>query len=225
MNVRWLGQAGLLFCADGRKILIDPYFSDSVAKINPKNYRRIPVDETWFSLDPDVLIFTHDHLDHYDPQTVEQLLASDKEILVLAPSSVWQKVRSFGGNHNYVQFNAGTEWTEGGIHFRSIFANHSDPFAIGVVLEAEGKRCFVTGDTLYDSRILREVGAAVNAVFLPVNGVGNNMNMVDAARFAKALRAGQVIPLHYGMFDELDISRFRCDNKVLLRVNEELTIL
>lgn len=29
------------------KIMIDPYFSNSVKKINPKNYRRIPVNDTF----------------------------------------------------------------------------------------------------------------------------------------------------------------------------------
>ena len=44
MRVTYLGQAGLLFEKDGFKIIIDPYLSDSVEKVNPKNYRRVPVD-------------------------------------------------------------------------------------------------------------------------------------------------------------------------------------
>ena len=41
MKIIWLGQAGLLFIKDDFKIMIDPYLSDSVKKINPKNYRRV----------------------------------------------------------------------------------------------------------------------------------------------------------------------------------------
>ena len=70
MKVTYLGQAGLLFERDNFKIMIDPYLSDSVEKINPKNYRRVPVDESYLKLKPDVMIFTHNHLDHYDPETV-----------------------------------------------------------------------------------------------------------------------------------------------------------
>ena len=36
MKVTYLGQAGLLFEKRGFKIMIDPYLSDSVEKINPK---------------------------------------------------------------------------------------------------------------------------------------------------------------------------------------------
>lgn len=36
MEITWLGQAGLLFEKDNYKIMIDPYLSDSVEKINPQ---------------------------------------------------------------------------------------------------------------------------------------------------------------------------------------------
>jgi len=73
MRCTWLGQAGLLFDLDGIKVMIDPYLSDSVAKVNPLNKRRVPVDERVFDIRPDVLILTHDHLDHTDPETLDIL--------------------------------------------------------------------------------------------------------------------------------------------------------
>ncbi len=204
MVVKWLGQGGLLLEIDHLKVLVDPYFSDSVAKVNPKNYRRIPVCEAWFDIEPDVLIFTHDHLDHFDPETAEKFLSKDKPMLVLSPASVWQKARKYGGAHNYVQFNAGTEWTEQGIHFRAVPANHSDEFAIGIVISDGTKACYIAGDTLYDKAVIDAVGAGVDVAFLPINGVGNNMNAVDADRFATTLGARLFVPIHYGMFDSLD---------------------
>ena len=47
--------------------MIDPYFLYSVGMKNPKKHRRIPVDERFLDADPDIIIFTHNHLDHYDP--------------------------------------------------------------------------------------------------------------------------------------------------------------
>lgn len=49
MKITWLGQAGLLLKHNDQTVLIDPYLSDSVAKINPKNKRRVPVDERFFT--------------------------------------------------------------------------------------------------------------------------------------------------------------------------------
>ena len=122
MKVTYLGQAGLLFEKRGFKIMIDPYLSDSVEKINPKNYRRVPVDESIFKIKPDVMIFTHNHLDHYDPETVVHFIDENSNVTVLAPKSVWDEVRRIGGNNNYVLFNRHTEWTQNGIKFTAVKA-------------------------------------------------------------------------------------------------------
>ena len=74
MKITWLGQAGLLFDNGKTKIMIDPYLSNSVEKVNPLNFRRQPVDQQMFSVEPDIMIFTHDHLDHYDPETAPHFL-------------------------------------------------------------------------------------------------------------------------------------------------------
>ena len=105
MKITFLGQAGLLFEANGKKIIIDPYLSNSVEKINPKNFRRQKINEEFFETRPDCLIFTHNHLDHYDPETVKHYLNEQSDVLVLCPSSVWGEVRKFGGNNNYVLFH------------------------------------------------------------------------------------------------------------------------
>lgn len=202
-KITWLGQAGLLFEHQGYKVMIDPYFSNSVEKINPKNYRRVPVDETVFDIKPDMMIFTHNHLDHYDPETVVHFITEETKITVLAPSSVWNEVRKLGGNNNYVQFNRGTQWSEGGMLFTAVMAEHSDTHAIGVVLDDGEKKYYVTGDTLFNEAIFKELPDDIDTVFLPVNGVGNNMNLTDARRFAKRIGAKKAVPIHYGMFDEL----------------------
>jgi L-ascorbate metabolism protein UlaG (beta-lactamase superfamily) len=202
-KITWLGQAGLLFEHQGYKVMIDPYLSNSVEKINPKNYRRVPVDETFFDIKPDMMIFTHNHLDHYDPETVVHFITEETEITVLAPSSVWNEVRKLGGNNNYVQFNRGTQWSEGGLLFTAVMAEHSDSYAIGVILDDGEKKYYVTGDTLYNEAMFAEIPNDIDTVFLPVNGVGNNMNLTDAKRFAKRIGAKKAVPIHFGMFDEL----------------------
>ena len=150
MKIIWLGQAGLLFIKDGFKIMIDPYLSDSVEKINPASFRRQAVDESLFEIKPDVMIFTHNHLDHYDPETVFRFISADTNIVVLSPASVWQEVRKIGGNNNYIQFNRHTVWTENGIKFTAVKAEHSDITPIGVIIDDGDKKYYVTGDTLYN---------------------------------------------------------------------------
>ena len=118
-----------------------------------------------------------------------------------------------------------------GVHAQNtaVRAAHSDPYAIGVVIEdtVENKVYYVTGDTLYNSRIfdsLPDTGRNIDVLFLPINGVGNNMNMADAARFAKKTHAMTVVPLHFGMFDSLDPKDFPCRNKVIPTIWEEIEV-
>ena len=223
MKITWLGQAGLLLEKGDFKIMIDPYFSDSVAKVNPKNYRRVPMQEGFWAVKPDVLIFTHNHLDHYDPATAEKLL-SGGNMLVLAPGSVWGEVRKLGGDHNYVLFNRHTSWTEKGIRFAAVKAEHSDPTPIGVIIDDGEKKYYITGDTLYNEEIFGDIPDDIYAVFLPVNGAGNNMNKVDAARFAQRIGAKKVVPIHFGMFDELTARDFPCENKVIPEIYKEVLL-
>lgn len=224
MKCIWLGQAGFLFRKDGFKIMVDPYLSNSVERINPKNYRRVPVNESFFEIKPDVMIFTHNHLDHYDPETVEKFITENSDILVLSPKSVWDEVRKIGGKNNYVLFNRHTSWTENGIKFTAVKAEHSDITPIGVIIEDGEKKYYITGDTLYNEEIFEDIPDDIYALFLPVNGVGNNMNMVDAARFAKRVNAEVTVPIHIGMFDELSADSFECANKVIAEIYKEIKL-
>ncbi len=215
MKITWLGQAGLLFETDGKKILMDPYLSNSVAKIQPKNFRRVPVDERFLEIKPDVIVITHNHADHLDKETLCHYLDENSEVKVFAPNGAWQEVRKFGGvKNNYVMFNNGTTWTEDFAAFRAVKAEHSDEYAIGVIIAIDGKNYYVTGDTLYNESVFASLPEIkIEAVFLPVNGVGNNMNFTEAKRFAERVKAKYVVPIHIGMFDELTATAWNCENK------------
>lgn len=224
MKVTHLGQAGLLFEKDGFKIMIDPYLSNSVEKIEPHNRRRVAVDESFLKIKPNVMVFTHNHLDHYDPETVVHFINNDSNILVLAPKSVWDEVRKLGGKNNYVLFNRHTSWTENNIKFTAVKAEHSDITPIGVIIDDGEKKYYITGDTLYNEEIFEDIPNDIYALFLPVNGVGNNMNMSDAARFAKRVNAEKTVPLHTGLFDNLNADDFECESKVIPEIYKEIKL-
>ena len=64
----------------------------------------------------------------------------------------------------------------------------------------------------------------VDCAFLPINGKGNNMNMVDAADFAKRTKAEKVVPLHIGLFDNLSADDFKCENKEVPTFYKEIKL-
>lgn len=224
MKVTWLGQAGLLFENENVKIIVDPYLSDSCERLNPDSRRRMPIDESFLKIEPDFIICTHNHLDHLDPDSLSEYLERDGCVTVLCSENGFPEVRRFKGKHNYVMFRPGTVFTEKGVRFCCVHAEHSETTAIGVIIDDGSRKYYVTGDTLYNENIFCELPDDIFAVFMPVNGVGNNMNMTDAARFAERVGAKYTVPLHWGLFDSLDPGNFECENKVIPEIYEEIIL-
>jgi L-ascorbate 6-phosphate lactonase len=222
MNVTWITQAGLVFETDKITVMIDPYLSNSVGERNPLKNRRIPVDESVFDIRPDVIIVTHEHLDHLDPDTLKVFLArEEKPITVLAPYNAYKKLLEFGGPHNYVLLAPHSVWSEGGVTFYAVSAEHSDRCAAGYIIDDGSKTYYVSGDTLYNYDVIDDVielcEDGVDYAFLPINGVGNNMNARDAADFAYEIGAKCAVPLHYGLFDDIDPKDFDFENSLILK--------
>lgn len=222
MNVTWITQAGLIFENERLTIMVDPYLSNSVAEqIDAKKERRMAVDESVFDVRPDVIIITHDHLDHLDPQTLGKFLSrEDKPITVLASCNAYTKLCEFGGIHNYVLLAPHSVWSEGGVTFYAVKAEHSDRCAAGYIIDDGVETFYVSGDTLYNYDVIDDVlelcEDGVDFAFLPINGVGNNMNARDAADFACEIGARCAIPTHYGLFDNIDPKDFDFDNALIL---------
>lgn len=222
MKVMRLGQAGLLFDTGKTKALIDPYFTDSAYEVSGV-HRRIPVPPFVWDIKPDVVLFTHDHIDHYDPETARRFVNENTNVTVISPRSVWEKVKETGGENNYVLVSPGVVWTQGDMTVFTMGAAHSDPFAVGYVFAAEGKRVYVTGDTLFSFGISLPF-ESVDHIFLPVNGRGNNMNAPDAALLARKVNAKAATPVHYGMLDDIDPRVFEFENTFIMNDFTEYNI-
>ena len=217
MKVTWLTHAGLLFENERITVLVDPFLSDG----DDNKQRRIPVDESFLGVKPDMILITHSHPYHLDKKTLDVFLGrTDKEITVLAGGAAYTKLRSFGYDHNIVLLTPHTVWSGGGITFYSVKAEHSERDAVGFILDDGEKTYYVSGDTLYNFDVIDDcldlVEDGVDYAFLPINGKSNNMNAKDAADFAYEIGAKCAIPVHYGLFDSVDPEDFDFDDKLII---------
>ena len=229
MKVTWLTQAGFLFESSRLQILVDPYLADTMGEINPKKARKIPVDERYFDVKPDLILITHDHVDHCNEETLKRFLEnSDKTITILASESVYNRLLPLAEDHNLVLLAPHTVWSEGGITFYSVHAEHSDRSAVGFILDDGKKTYYVSGDTLYNYDVIDDVldlvEDGVDYAFLPINGRGNNMNAKDAADFAYEIGAKNAIPTHYGLIDSIDPESFDFEDRIILTPYEEVEL-
>lgn len=205
MKITWIGQGGYLVEHDGQRLVIDPYLSDSVTK-EFGLHRLAPPAMAISELKPDVIFITHDHLDHFDPDTLQPLMLQSTASL-LGPQSVINHGRQMGFEEKrLVLVKAGESTRFGGFIFTPTPAIHSDVFSIGLLLEADGRRLYFSGDTLYDPDLVKRVctltSKPLNAAFVCMNGRLNNMNITEAAEFVVQLKPEIAVPMHYGMFAE-----------------------
>ena len=221
MKVTWLTQAGLLFENGNITVMVDPYLSDAMAKKNPTRARRMPTNVEYLDKQPDVIIITHNHDDHLDPETLLPIIErSKKPITFLAPYNAYLDLKKFGGNHNYVMLGAHSVWSERGITFYGVHAEHHDRTAAGYILDDGEKTYYVSGDTLYNYEVIDDVTElapdGVDYAFLPINGKGNNMNAHDAADFAYEIDAKVGVPIHWGLVDDIKPESFDFEDSLIL---------
>ena len=197
MKVTWYGESGFCIEAEGKRLLIDPYFSDALGKKREDRHRLVPVSEEWLTASYDYLLFTHCHIDHTDPETVETLLAANPHLILAGPRSSLQLL-PFAPL--WAELREGAEARFGPFRVTALPAIHSDRFALGYRVEVEGKTLYFSGDTALLSGLQERVPQKPDAAFLCFNaGVGKNMDEKDAVRLALVIRPGIVIPFHYGI--------------------------
>lgn len=91
-GIFWLGQAGFWIETGQHRLLIDPYLSDSLARKyagKTNDHRRMmppPLAVTDMPR-PDLVLITHAHTDHMDPDTLRPLAQRFPDLPFLIPES------------------------------------------------------------------------------------------------------------------------------------------
>lgn len=202
MKITWLTQGAFLFESGGTRLVVDPYMSDFL-ELNHKLTRLTPFPLTKQELRPDWLFCTHNHLDHLDPQTVEELGRMYPACRFAGPQSCYDHFQKLGIEAARCTLaQIGTPLACGAFNLLPVPAFHSDPCAVGVIIEAEGKRIYLSGDSNYAPELVSDATRGCDAVFLCVNGKLGNMSLEDAVRVVEAIRPRAALPMHYGLFAE-----------------------
>jgi L-ascorbate metabolism protein UlaG (beta-lactamase superfamily) len=217
----WLGQSGYLLQFAGKHALIDPYLSDSLTvKYAATDKPHVRMSER--VVDPgklsfvDVVSSSHNHTDHFDPDTLLPILASSPDVPILVPmANVGRSKHRLNGGGNIVGLDAGQSITVGPFTFHAVPAAHPtreqedrhDVF-LGYVVTFGPHAVYHSGDTLlYDGMVRTLRKWKIEVALLPINGdrperrVAGNLDGKQAAQLARDIGAGVVIPCHYDMFE------------------------
>ena len=220
--VWWLGQSGFVLRGATATVVIDPFVTDfcSFGRLYDPPLEPEELDAV------DLLLGTHDHVDHIDPLGFPRILAASPGAAAVVPEAVRERVVELVGSAERVLgASVGSAIEERGVSITPFPAVHGAlpddgygfhqtgsgeyPF-LGYVLELDGVRIAHTGDTLvYDGLAERLRALDLDLLIVPINGTSwfreqrgivGNMNVLEAAELAEASAARLVVPVHWDLF-------------------------
>ncbi len=218
----WLGQSGFLVQWKGKRILFDPYLSDSLTRKYASTHKphvrmseRVVAPELLHNIS--IVSSSHNHTDHLDAETLQPIMKNNPSIRFVIPEAnrafVADRVQcdpSFPDGLNDRQ-----SLTIDGFTFYGIPAMHNtierdkdgNCKCMGYVVSFGSWSIYHSGDTLWFpgmEQLLKTL--KIDLAFLPINGndpareVAGNLDAREAAELGKAIAARCVIPCHYDMF-------------------------
>jgi L-ascorbate metabolism protein UlaG (beta-lactamase superfamily) len=220
LRVTWLGHSSLLIELEGRRLLVDPVWSERASPFSwtgPKRFHPppLPLEELPAI---DAVVISHDHFDHLDHRTVEALGARAPRYVV--PLGVGAHLESWGVDRDRIverdwwgEVKVGhlTLTATPARHFSGrslVMADRDETLWAGWAIAGRERRIYYSGDTAmfpgfaaigerlgpFDA-VLIEIGA-YNQLWADAH-VGPEQAV--AARLA--LGSGLLVPVHWGTFD------------------------
>ncbi len=212
--VQWLGHASVRIRLAGEIILVDPVLSEIISPappFGPVRATRPPIRAEKLA-DPDAILITHNHYDHFEVQSVRDLAA--KGTACLMPLGV-------ASNHRTGCATTEMDWHEarkiGAVRATLMPAQHDSARGLlnrdralwgAWLLEGAGRRIYVSGDTGYGPHFSQARRAGlIDMAILNVGGYkprrlnkNVHMNPEEAVRAFQDLGARRALIVHWGTY-------------------------
>ncbi|WP_213452265.1 MBL fold metallo-hydrolase [Rhizomonospora bruguierae] len=217
LAVIWYGHSSALVEVEGRRVLLDPVWSERCSPssvVGPRRLHAMPVAlEDLPALD--AVVISHDHYDHLDMATVRALVRSQRAPFVV-PLGVGAHLERWGVPAERI---VELEWAEGvdlgGVRLTCTAARHfsgrgftrDTTLWASWVIAGERRRVFYTGDTGYFDGY-RAIGAEhgpFDATLAQIGAYGEawpdiHMTPEEAITAHLDLGGGLLVPVHWGTF-------------------------
>lgn len=203
--LEFAGQAGFILTAkNGYKVGIDLYLSDCCYRYF--GFKRLmPYIYNAKELDLDLLVATHAHYDHFDPDSIPAVMQNEKTALLCA-KDCFEEAKKLCLDQSRITYMAeGEIFANDSIKITAMPCDHGKdtPFAIGLLIEIDGKKIYIAGDTCFRSdNFGNEVLKNCDIMVMPVNGAFGNLNEQEGAKAAGIVKPRICIPCHYWNFAE-----------------------
>ena len=202
VGIAWTGQAGFAF-KDVRGFVyhVDPYFSDACSRFIGY-HRAVPPPVEAKDVKADYFLFTHEHRDHLDPDSVPIMAEANPNAVFVGPPSCLARLREMGiSSERITALRRGESIPIGNAWVHAVPAFHTDD-SVGYVLQFDDVTVYITGDTVYSDELLSIGTYKPDVMMSCINGKLGCMNIADAARLASRIQPKYAVPMHIQMFTE-----------------------
>ncbi len=203
----YLGQAGFIIKSSTGKVLgIDMYLSECVERVEGHmGFKRLlPKILNPDDIDFDCIIASYPHLDHFDMDSIPQLLYNKKTKLFASVDCEKEVKRLMMSDNNikYVMPNDSFLVDDFKIDFINCDHGTGAPDAVGAIITVDEKRILFVGDTCLRLDRVSEYTSKgdIDVLIAPINGAYGNLNEKECALLSDAVKPKLTIPCHYGMF-------------------------
>ncbi|MBN1555317.1 MAG: MBL fold metallo-hydrolase [Phycisphaerae bacterium] len=206
VHLWWLGQAGFAFKTPSRQVvLVDPYLSDAVERLH--GFKRLSLSPIRAEdLRADLVLLTHEHTDHLDPDAIPILARNHPRCRFAAPVGCDEGLTRAGiSPERRTTLSPNRSYDLGAAVVHTAPADHGEysTTALALLLDFDGIRVLLTGDTSPRPDLFAPLLAQRPDVVLPcINGGFGNLNPRQAAQLVRQSDARYAVPCHFWMFAE-----------------------
>ena len=210
------GQAGFIIKSNsGQLLAIDLYLSECVERLEGhEGFKRLLPQILYpFELGFDVVICTHPHLDHFDIDSVPEMVGNGAKLFCSVDCAKLIKqmqMEYYDDRITYVK--PGDKAVCGDFELLFVNCDHGAgaPDAVGVVVKVDGRTIYEVGDSCLRLDRTGEIPQPLDVMIAPINGAFGNINEAECKKLAETLNPRLTIPCHYGMFASHhgDVGRF-----------------
>lgn len=219
----WLGHATFVLRAAGVTLLFDPILFSSLGLKRRHALPCRPEDLT----NIDLLLLSHGHRDHLDEQSIKLLAQQNPAVPVLTSLGMapllrgmapklpvqeagwWQQYDLGTASPLEIYFLPAAHW-----HRRGLLDTNQVLWGSFLIrVNATDQLIYFAGDTAYGPHLeqIEQHFGPLDIVLLPIGAYKpdfmmrlSHVNPQEAAKAANVLRAGHLVPMHYGTFDLSD---------------------
>lgn len=203
----FVGQAGfILKSKQGQLLGVDLYLSDCVERIegNMGFKRLLPKIIGSNDLVFEAIIATHSHYDHFDIDSIPELMSNSKTKLYASTKCKQEILNLRMSGEHIIYVCSGNKYIMGDYILEFIPCNHGEaaPDAVGVIITVDDKKIYIAGDTCFRNDEAEKYIKNKNfdVMIAPINGAYGNMNERECAKLSSFVNPEITIPCHYGMF-------------------------